>query len=211
MKTLNNPLRFGVVRRVYVSQRQPVCDVLLSDGGYYVAVPLRRTGQGSFALPKDGATVQLYFPDGRTDLPYVVGVEPNGGIALSDQRTESDEDSDHTASLYDGVTQHDGSALVLSASGVSLQTEGSAVRVQLKSGQVFRVSVEGEADDNALRGQAFIDTLFLLLVDYEARLGKLETALNGLTAGNFVPVITQNSEITKLACELTKSDALKLK
>ena len=84
MKTLNNPLRFGVVRRVYVSQRQPVCDVLLSDGGYYVAVPLRRTGQGSFALPKDGATVQLYFPDGRTDLPYVVGVEPNGGIALSD-------------------------------------------------------------------------------------------------------------------------------
>ena len=211
MRTLINPLRFGVVRRVYVSQRQPVCDVLLSDGGYYVAVPVRRTGQGSFALAKVGSTVQLYFPGGRTDLPYVVGVEPNGGIALSAERTESDVDSDHTASLFDGVTQHDGSALVLSSSGVSMQTEGSAVRVQLKSGQVFRVSVEGEADDSALRGQDFIDALFGLLDDYESRLIALEAAVNGLTGGSFVPVITESSDTTKLACESTKSDALKLK
>lgn len=211
MRTLINPLRFGVVRRAYVSRGEPVCDVLLSDGGYYVAVPLRRTGQGSFALPKVGSTVQLYFPDGRTDLPYVVGVEPNGGIALSDERTESDADSDHTASLFDGVTQHDGSAVVLSKSGVSMQTEGSAVRVQLKSGQVFRVSVDGDADDNALRGQDFIDALFGLLSDYENRLIALEAAVGSLTGGSFFPVITQNSATTKLACEATKSDALKLK
>ncbi len=47
MITITNPLRIGDVQRYYVRSGEPVCDVSTSEGGYYIAVPVRCYGQGS--------------------------------------------------------------------------------------------------------------------------------------------------------------------
>lgn len=228
MRTLINPLRIGDVQRYYVRAREPVCDVSVSDGGYYVAVPIRCYGQGSLFPVKKGDRVHLYFPDGRTDLPYVIGIDYAGKLPTSS--TDPSTDSDYAPSLEDAVLTHSGSRLSLSKYGITLEPNGS-LRIQLANDQVFRVSVEGEADDNALRGQDFIEALFPLLEDYNARLHALEqwvfaTATAAQTKFNtpstgagaetpitaldlstpYVLVIQQTPATTKTACVSTKSD-----
>lgn len=228
MKTLTNPLRVGDVERYYVRGNQPVCDVSTSEGGYYVAVPFRCYGQGSIFPVKRGDKAHLYFPDGSTDLPYIVGVDYSG--TLSEASADPSTDSDYVPSLEDAVLTRSGSRLSLSQYGITLEPNGS-LRVQLAEGQVFRVSVEGSADDNALKGQQFIDALFPLLEDYNARLYALEqwvlaaataaqTKFNTPTSGAgaetpitaldlsapYVPVFQQTPAVTRANCEITKSD-----
>ena len=228
MKTFANPLRIGDVERYYVRGTQPVCDVSVGDGGYYVAVPIRCYGHSSLFPVKKGDKVHLYFPDGSTDLPYIVGVDYSGKLPASSDDPSTD--SDYAPSLEDAVLTHSGSRLSLSKYGITLEPNGS-LRVQLAGDQVFRVSVEGDADDNALKGQQFIDALFPLLEDYNARLHALEqwvlatvTAVQAkyntpqpgagaetpITAldlsAPYVLVIGAVPYVTKGNCESTKSD-----
>jgi hypothetical protein len=228
MRTFANPLRIGDVERYYVRGTQPVCDVSVGDGGYYVAVPIRCYGHSSLFPVKKGDKVHLYFPDGSTDLPYIVGVDYSGKLPASSDDPSTD--SDYAPSLEDAVLTHSGSRLSLSKYGITLEPNGS-LRVQLAGDQVFRVSVEGDADDNALKGQQFIDALFPLLEDYNARLYALEqwvlatvsavqakynaptTGAGGATpitavdlSAPYVLVIGQVPSVIKVNCESTKSD-----
>lgn len=228
MKTFANPLRVGDIERYYVRGTQPVCDVSVGDGGYYVAVPLRCYGHSSLFPVKKGDKVHLYFPDGRADLPYIVGVDYSGKLPASSDDPSTD--SDYAPSLEDAVLTHSGSRLSLSKYGITLEPNGS-LRVQLSEDQVFRVSVEGDADDNALKGQEFIEALFPLLEDFESRIVAIETWVSALitVAGRaeetvtstgappppittamvdktYVPVFTATTAGTKVSCESTKSD-----
>lgn len=220
MRTLTNPLRVGEVERYYTRAGTPVCDVSTSDGGYFVAVPVRCYGQGTLFPVKQGDRVHLYFPDGKVDLPYVVGIDYTGNLpATSDDPGTTGE---YSPSLEDAVITHADSHLSLSEYGITLEPNGS-VRIQLSSGQVFRVSVDGDADDKALRGQEFIDALFPLLQDFERRLATIDGWISGfvlavgglppqapVTAGivpkNYVPISTVLADITKAQCEGAKSD-----
>ena len=204
-----------------------MCDVRVGDGGYYVAVPLRCYGHSPLFPVKKGDKVHLYFPDGRADLPYIVGVDYSGKLPASSDDPSTD--SDYAPSLEDAVLTHSGSRLSLSKYGITLEPNGS-LRVQLSEDQVFRVSVEGGADDNALKGQEFIDALFPLLEDYNARLfaleewvfatvGAVQAKFNTPTTGAggetpitaldlsapYVLVIRQTPATTKVSCESTKS------
>ena len=228
MKTFANPLRVGDIERYYVRGTQPVCDVSVGDGGYYVAVPLRCYGHSSLFPVKKGDKVHLYFPDGRADLPYIVGVDYSGKLPASSDDPSTD--SDYAPSLEDAVLTHSGSRLSLSKYGITLEPNGS-LRVQLSEDQVFRVSVEGDADDNALKGQEFIEALFPLLEDFESRIVAIETWLsatvtavqakyNTPTAGAgaeaplhaldlsapYTAIFTATTAGTKVSCESTKSD-----
>jgi hypothetical protein len=220
MRTLLNPLRIGDVERYYTRAGTPVCDVSVSDGGYFVAVPVRCFGQGTLFPVKQGDRVHLYFPDGRADLPYVVGIDYKGKLpATSDNPGTT---SDYSPSLEDAVITHASSHLSLSQYGITLEPNGS-VRIQLSSGQVFRVSVDGDADDKALRGQEFIDALFPLLLDFERRLNTIDAWISGfllnvgglppqapVTAGlvpkPYVPIGAVFAQTTKGQCEDAKSD-----
>jgi len=201
MKILGNPFRVGVVSRYYTRDQRPVVDVRVSDGGVYFGAPLRLLGQGSLFPVEAGARVHLYFPQGGSDLPYVVGVDPTPGAlpATSEQASASE---DYAPSQQDLVLAHAGNQVSLSASGVTVDAGDQSVRVQLASGQVLRVSVEGATTDNALKGQAFIDALFPLLADYHARLLKLEAVTASL---GLVPVITDTPPTAQARCEATKA------
>lgn len=208
MRTFANPLRVGVVEKYYVYAEEPVCDVSLSDGGYYVAVPMRCYGQGTLFPVKKGDSVHLYFPDGSTDLPYIVGIDYAGTLPTSSEEPASN--SDYAPSLEDAILTHDGSTVSLSKYGITVDPNGS-MRIQLKSGHVLRVSGGGSATDKVLRGQDFINALFVLLEDYNRRLIALETW--ALTVG-VVPSVsvpfpnvppTALPTTTKQSCESTKS------
>ena len=204
MKILGNPFRVGVVSRYYTRDQRPVVDVRVSDGGVYFGAPLRLLGQGSLFPVSVGARVHLYFPQGGSDLPYVVGVDPVRG-ALPATSDAAGTGEDYAPSQQDLVLTHAGNALSLSASGVTMDAGDQSVRVQLASGQVLRVSVEGATTDTALKGQAFIDALFTLLNDYHARVLALEVAVATLSAGSFVPVVTALPAVAKTQCEGAKA------
>jgi hypothetical protein len=203
VKTLTNPFRFGVIRRLNVLNGELVANVFTSDGAIFDGVPLRRYGQGSQFPPSVGQTVHLYFPDGATDLPYVVGVDVDESTLLTDPAPASSGE-DYSPSVQDAVIEHEGSRLSLSQSGVTIESDAS-VRVQLTSGQVLRVSLEGSSTDRPLKGQAFIDALFTLLSSFELRLSATETAV-GIPPNPLNPTVTA----TKANCEATKSEAVTL-
>jgi hypothetical protein len=212
MRTITNPLRLGEIQRYYVRGGSPVCDVSTSEGAYFKAVPLRCYGQGTLFPVKAGDKVHLYFPDGRVDLPYIVGVDYAG--SLPESSADPSTTSDYSASLEDAVLTHEESTVSLSQYGITLEPSGS-VRIQLRSGQVFRVSVEGNSTDRALRGQAFIDAIFPLLEDYNNRLQAIEQwarALNVQGAPPSVPftppIAPINPSTTQGDCEGTKSTAV---
>ena len=211
MITITNPLRIGDVQRYYVRSDEPVCDVSTSEGGYYIAVPVRCYGQGSLFPLKKGDRAHLYFPDGRDDLPYIVGIDYSGSLPASS--SDPGTGSDYSPSLEDAPVTSGGSRLSLGQYGITLEPSGS-VRVQLGEGQVFRVSVEGDSEDNARRGQDFINALFPLLSSFELRLAALEawaTASAPVTQVPFTatpPVLT--ADTTKASCEGTKSSAVKI-
>ena len=204
MKILGNPFRVGVVSRYYTRDQRPVVDVRVSDGGVYFGAPLRLLGQGSLFPVSVGARVHLYFPQGGSDLPYVVGVDPVRG-ALPATSDAAGAGEDYTPSQQDLVLTHEGRTVSLSASGVTVDAGDASVRVQLASGQVFRVSVDGSTSDKALKGQAFIDALFTLLNDYHARVLALEAVVASLSGGSFVPVVTALPAVTKTQCEGAKA------
>jgi hypothetical protein len=204
MKILGNPFRVGVVSRYYTRDQRPVVDVRVSDGGVYFGAPLRLLGQGSLFPVSVGARVHLYFPQGGSDLPYVVGVDPVRG-ALPATSDAAGAGEDYAPSQQDLVLTHEGRTVSLSASGVTVDAGDASVRVQLASGQVFRVSVDGAASDKALKGQAFIDALFTLLNDYHTRVLALEAAVAALTSDAFVPVVTALPPVVKLQCEGAKA------
>jgi hypothetical protein len=154
-----------------------------------------------------GQTVHLYFPDGATDLPYVVGVDVDESTLLNNPAPASSSE-DYSPSVQDAVIEHEGSRLSLSQSGVTIESDAS-VRVQLQSGQVLRVSLEGESEDAPLKGQAFIDVLFGLLSEYHTRLLTLEAAVTAFT-GAPLPPPTQTPSVVKTQCEATKSEAVTL-
>jgi hypothetical protein len=233
MITITNPLRIGDVQRYYVRSGEPVCDVSTSEGGYYIAVPVRCYGQGSLFPLKKGDRAHLYFPDGRDDLPYIVGIDYSGSLPTSS--SDPGTSSDYSPSLEDATVTSGGSRLSLGQYGITLEPSGS-VRVQLGEGQVFRISVEGDSEDNALRGQDFIDALFPLLSSFELRLAALEawvlpasTAVQAKLnvpspgAGVETPIVVADlatpyipqptiptADTTKASCEGTKSDAVKI-
>ena len=201
MKTLTNPFRFGVVRRLVERNGELTANVYTSDGAIFDGVPLRRHGQGSQFPPSVGQTVHLYFPDGATDLPYIVGVDVDEST-LSLEASPASSSEDYTPSIHDAVIAHEGSKLSLSQSGVTIESEAS-VRVQLESGQVLRVSLEGSSVDRPLKGQEFIDALFSFLTTIETRLAVVE-------ARTGVPLVPPSVDIAKALCEATKSEAITL-
>lgn len=203
MKTLTNPFRFGVIRRLSVFSGELTADIYTSDGALFDGVPIRRHGHGSQFPPKVGQTVHLYFPDGSTDLPYIVGVDVDDSTLLKEDAPASASAS-YTPSVYDAVLSHGDNRVSLSPSGITLESEAT-VRVQLKSGHVLRVSVDGSASDRPLKGQAFIDELFTLLSSFETRLSTIESSL-GLPPDPTRPTASG----VKAQCEQTKSAAITL-
>jgi len=201
MKTIANPFRLGTVERLYEQQGALVADVYTTEGAVFRGVPLRRLGEGSQMPPRAGETVHLYFPDGAYDLPYVVGVDAVDRTLATDDTTPS---GNYRPSIYDTSIRHAQSRLSLSRHGVTIESDAS-VRVQLTSGQVLRVSLEGESVDRPLKGQAFIDTLFTLLSSYELRLSAAETAV-GIPPNPLNPTASS----VKAQCEATKSEAVTL-
>lgn len=201
MKTIANPFRLGTVERLYEQQGALVADVYTTEGAVFRGVPLRRLGEGSQMPPRAGETVHLYFPDGAYDLPYVVGVDVVDRTLATEDTTPS---GNYRPSIYDTSIRHAQSRLSLSRHGVTIESD-SSVRVQLQSGEVLRVSVDGVSEDSPLKGQAFIDALFSLLTSFEQRLVAVETA-NAIPPNPLNPTASS----VKVSCEATKSVAVTL-
>lgn len=201
MRTFMNPFRLGTVRRLYPQGGALVADVTTTEGAVFNGVPLRRVGEGTQAPPRAGETVHLYFPNGSYDLPYIVGVDTVDKTLTTEDTAPS---GNYTPSIYDATFRHADSRLSLSRHGVTIES-ASTVRVQLMSGEVLRISVDGVSEDRPLKGQAFINALFGLLSDFETRLVALETA-NGIPPNPLSPTASG----TKTACEGTKSSAVTL-
>lgn len=206
MRTLGNPFRVGVVLRYYVRDERPVADVRTTEGAVFVGAPLRLLGASVYPVSV-GQRVHLYFPLGTSDLPYIVGADSVTG-ALPESVEQADGQEDYSPSWQDLTLQHAGNTVSLSASGVTVDPGSQSVRFQLTSGQVLRISLNGAVMDSPLAGQAFIDALFPLLLDYHARLVAVEAKITALTGA--VPEISELPGDTQTACTATLKTHIKL-
>ena len=186
MRTIVNPFRLGTCKKYYIKDGFPVVDVSTNEGGVFVACPVRIFGASLFPVKK-GDTVHLYFPSDRVDLPYIIGVDyKKESIEVE---TAEAGDADYTPDLNDLVLTHAENTVSLSPSGITLDSTRN-LRIQLKDGSILRISKEGETEDSPLNGQAFINTLYTLLSNFEAKQDLLFTSLEALaTAGSAIPAV----------------------
>ena len=160
MRTLLNPLKIGTVLDVYTHANEVRADVRTNEGNFYSGVTFMVQGGGSsayqYTAPKIKSSVLLLFPDGPQDLPYIIGADFTSSLPDSDGTIVKD--ADYSPSNADTVLSRDSSTLSLSESGIT--QSAPTVRIQLPSGGVLRISLEGETSDSPLNGRAFIEAIF---------------------------------------------------
>lgn len=189
MITLSNPFKVATCTKYYTLNGGPVADVEISGGGIYKGVPLRLLGTGSLFPCKAGDAVHLYFPDGRADLPYIIGVDYKDS-EFSTETAEATGDADYTPDIKDLILKHENNTVSLSSSGVSIDSAQS-IRLQLPTGSALRISSNGETSDLVLNGQAFINEVYSLLENLSSKQDLLYTALNAFSLALEGIVLTQ--------------------
>lgn len=178
MRTLFNPLKVATVDRVYTRSREVRADVSLSDGSAYRGVSFMVQGGGAssyqYTAPLVGSSVLLLFPDGSQDLPYIIGGEFLSVLPDSDGSVVGD--AEYTPSNADTVLSRSDSTLSLSESGIT--QSAPTVRIQLPTGGVLRISLDGGTSDSPLNGQAFIDALFPWVTGINAKVEAMMAVLD---------------------------------
>ena len=116
MRTLTNNFRTGVVTRVTRDNGHPAYDVRLNAGAIYSSVPIAMRGRSHFPVAV-GDTVHLVFPEGKYDLPYIVGSDPS---TIAESTPNATETSDYDSDQLDLVLRHINETLSLSASGTTI-------------------------------------------------------------------------------------------
>ena len=196
MKRIFNPLRSATVLRVYTHANEVRADVRTNDGGFYEGVPFMIQGGGASAYQYTAPTVYsdvlLLFPDGPYTLPYIIGGQFVS--TLPEEEAEIIGDADYSPSNKDTVLSRDSSTLSLSESGIT--QSAPTVRIQLPSGGVLRISLEGETSDSPLNGQAFIDAIFPWIIGTNTKVNAMLTAL-GPIATSLVATLTASGDIVQ--------------
>lgn len=149
---------------------------------------------------KMNAAVCLIRVDGK--LPcYIVGgfadENEQGAITIKDPVTAG-VDEDYTGRhLDEHVTRNGDTTLTLSPRN-NFVANSPSIKMQLQGG-LFRVSQEGDADNQVLNASPFIDVLFSYLTELELKVQALTAAVQGVDAVLQANVPTGSDEVTKLA------------
>lgn len=172
MKTIGNNFKTATVTAISYERGARVCDVRTNEGAHYRGVPIASVGASLYPVIVD-QTVHLIFPAGRYDLPYVIGADAQH---IPESTASAGGDEDYSPDSSDLVLRHAGQALSLSSSGVTIAPTATA-RLQLPSGGRLRISEGGDADNQVLNADPFIDEIYAYIAFLEATILNMQTHL----------------------------------
>ena len=193
MRTLTNNFRTGVVTRVTRDNGHPAYDVRLNAGAIYTSVPIAMRGRSHFPVAV-GDTVHLVFPEGKYDLPYVVGSDPS---TIAESTPNTSETSDYAPDQLDLVLRHINETLSLSASGTTIDATTARIQVSNK----LRISQNNVSDNQIINASPFIDELYAYIAELENNVRSIQTLLTLI-----VPTLTltpaQSAQMTTILSSL---------
>ena len=196
MRTLTNNFRTGVVTRVTRDNGHPAYDVRLNAGAIYTSVPIAMRGRSHFPVAV-GDTVHLVFPEGKYDLPYVVGSDPS---TIAESTPNTSETSDYAPDQLDLVLRHINETLSLSASGTTIDATTARIQVSNK----LRISQNNVSDNQIINASPFIDELYAYIAELENNVRSIQTLLTLI-----VPTLTltpaQSAQMTTILSSLIGS------
>lgn len=173
MRTIGNNFRTGTITAVSYDQGSSVYDVRLNEGAHYRGVPIAGLGSASLFPVEVGQTVHLIFPNGAYDLPYIVSAD---AVNVAESTASAGASDDYSPDSRDLVLRHAQNTLSLSESGVTIAPVSTA-RVQLASGESLRISEGGDADNQVLNADPFIDELYTYLAGIETTIRAIQAHL----------------------------------
>lgn len=196
MRTLTNNFRTGVVTRVTRDNGHPAYDVRLNAGAIYSSVPIAMRGRSHFPVAV-GDTVHLVFPEGKYDLPYIVGSDPS---TIAESTPNATETSDYDSDQLDLVLRHINETLSLSESGTTIDATTARIQVSNK----LRISQNNVSENQILNASPFIDELYAYIAELENNVRSIQTLLTLI-----VPTLTltpaQSAQMTTILSSLIGS------